>query len=90
LNKISEAKVNLENEHYQKGIYVLCDIDTQKSQHRRQLEAKVAEVKRHLIVCGGKAFDCCEAYPRYSIGAREFMVQKVNIVQRNNDFVMVD
>lgn len=28
LQKISDAKVSLENDHYQKGIYVLCDIDT--------------------------------------------------------------
>jgi hypothetical protein len=28
LLKISDAKVSLENDHYQKGIYVLCDIDT--------------------------------------------------------------
>ena len=80
LGKISDAKVSLESDHYQKGIYVLCDIDSKKTEQRRGLENKVAELKRSLVLKGAKQFDCHEAYPRYSLGIREFKIERVSIV----------
>jgi len=54
LQKISDSKVSLESDHYQKGIYVLCDIDAQKTEKRMELENKVAKIKRFLVLTGAK------------------------------------
>jgi hypothetical protein len=90
IEKLSQAKTDLDQVHYQKGIYGLCDMDGKLTEARRVLEGRLGITRRCLINTGAEAFDIHPEYPRFSVGQREFRIERVSLLQKNQDYVMID
>jgi hypothetical protein len=86
---MGDAKTYLENTLYQKAIDSYCGTDSRNIRTITELQSKVALAKRHNVLMAGRCFDLHE-YPGYSLGQREFQIQRVSLLQRNQDFVILD
>ena len=81
IKKLSQAKEELDQDHYQKGVYTLCDLDGKLSDARVLFQKQIGIIRRHLINTAAEAFDIHPEYPRYSLGSSEFSIQKVSLLQ---------
>ena len=48
-------------------------------------------MRNHYLLMASRCFDLHKDYERYSVGVREFEIEKVNVLQKNQyDFILVD
>lgn len=48
-------------------------------------------MRNHYLLMVPRCFDLHKDYERFSVGSREFEIQRVNVLQRNQyDFILVD
>lgn len=61
--------------------------DKELSSYRK----KIGVMRNHYLLMASRCFDLHKDYERYSVGGREFEIEKVNVLQRNQyDFILVD
>lgn len=68
----------------------MCELDKRLARQRREQESRLGIIRRCLINTAADAFDIHSEYPRYSLGEKEFCFERVSLLQRNQDYVMID